>query len=105
MTHYLHDRYRKEILPALQREFSYANVMQIPRVRKVVLNVGLGEALLNAKALDATTKDITAITGQKPVITRSPVFFFSATYSAASLVIEGSTFLTFPVLFLYRHPG
>jgi large subunit ribosomal protein L5 len=71
MTHILQDRYRKEILPAMQREFSYANVMQAPRVRKVVLNVGLGEAIDNPKALEATVADVTAITGQKPVVTKA----------------------------------
>ena len=71
MTHYLQDRYRKEVLPALQREFSFANVMQIPRVRKVVLNVGCGEAIDNPKALEAAVGDITAITGQKPVVTKA----------------------------------
>jgi large subunit ribosomal protein L5 len=67
----LKERFVSEVVPAMEREFGYDNVMQVPRVQKVVLNVGLGEALLNAKALDATTKDITAITGQKPVITRA----------------------------------
>jgi large subunit ribosomal protein L5 len=71
MTHYLQDRYRKEVLPALQREFSFGNVMQIPKVRKVVLNVGCGEAIDNPKALEAAVGDVTAITGQKPVITKA----------------------------------
>jgi large subunit ribosomal protein L5 len=71
MTHYLQDRYRKEVVPVLQREFSYSNVMQIPRLRKVVLNVGCGEAIDNPKALEATVADITAITGQKPVVAKA----------------------------------
>ena len=71
MTHYLKERYRKEVLPALQREFSYSNVMQAPRLRKVVLNVGCGEAIDNPKALEAVVGDITSITGQKPVITKA----------------------------------
>jgi large subunit ribosomal protein L5 len=71
MTHYLQDRYRKEIVPALQREFSFRNAMQIPRVRKVVLNVGCGEAIDNPKALEAAVGDVTAITGQKPVVTKA----------------------------------
>jgi large subunit ribosomal protein L5 len=71
MTHYLLDRYRKEVQPALQREFSYSNVMQIPRLRKVVLNVGCGEAIDNPKALEAAVGDVTAIVGQKPVVTKA----------------------------------
>ena len=71
MTHYLLDRYRKEVVPVLQREFSYSNVMQIPRLRKVVLNVGCGEAIDNPKALEATVGDVTAIAGQKPVVTKA----------------------------------
>jgi large subunit ribosomal protein L5 len=64
-------RYRDEIAPALMREFGYGNVMQVPRVEKVVLNIGLGEAIQNAKALDAASEDLATITGQKPVITRA----------------------------------
>jgi large subunit ribosomal protein L5 len=71
MTHYLQDRYRNEVVPVLQREFSYSNVMQIPRVRKVVLNVGCGEAIDNPKALEAAVGDVTAIAGQKPVVTKA----------------------------------
>ncbi|MBC7234133.1 MAG: 50S ribosomal protein L5 [Chloroflexi bacterium] len=67
----LKERYIKEVVPALQKEFGYQNVMQVPRLVKVVVNVGLGEALQNAKALDAAAKDIAAITGQKPIITRA----------------------------------
>jgi len=64
-------RYREEIAPNLSREFGYSNVMQVPRVKKVVINIGLGEALQNAKALDAGSEDLATITGQKPVITRA----------------------------------
>ena len=60
-------RYRDELAPQMQQEFSYANVMEIPRVDKVVINVGLGEALTNARAMDATLGDIAAITGQRPI--------------------------------------
>jgi large subunit ribosomal protein L5 len=67
----LRRRYRDEVVPALQREFSYANPMQIPRVEKVVVNIGLGEAIANAKALDAAVGDLTTITGQKPIVTRA----------------------------------
>jgi large subunit ribosomal protein L5 len=67
----LKQRYRDEVVPALQKEFSYANPMQVPRVEKVVVNIGLGEALSNAKALDAAVGDLTAITGQKPIVTKA----------------------------------
>jgi large subunit ribosomal protein L5 len=64
-------RYREEVVPLLLREFSYGNAMAAPRVQKVVLNVGLGEALTNERALEAATKDMTQIAGQKPVGTRA----------------------------------
>jgi large subunit ribosomal protein L5 len=67
----LKDRYRKEILPALMKEFGYRNVMQVPRLQKIVVNVGLGEALQDVKALDAAARDIATVTGQKPIITRA----------------------------------
>jgi large subunit ribosomal protein L5 len=67
----LRRRYHDEIVPALQREFTYANPMQIPRVEKIVVNIGLGEAIANAKALDAAVGDLTTITGQKPIVTRA----------------------------------
>jgi large subunit ribosomal protein L5 len=67
----LRQRYRDEAAPALQREFGYANPMQIPRLEKVVVNIGLGEAIQNAKALDAAVGDLTQITGQKPIVTRA----------------------------------
>ena len=69
--HGLRQRYHDEIVPALQREFSYANGMEIPRLDKVVVNIGLGEAIANAKALDAAVDDLTTITGQKPIVTRA----------------------------------
>ena len=67
----LKDRYQKEIVPALMNEFGYKNVMQVPRLKKVVVNVGAGEALQNARALDAISQDLMIITGQKPVIIRA----------------------------------
>ena len=63
--------YVDEVAPALLKEFSYDNVMQVPKVSKIVINVGVGEALDNSKAIDFTVRDITAITGQKPVITKA----------------------------------
>ncbi len=67
----LRQRYHDDVVPALQREFTYANSNQIPRVEKVVVNIGLGEAIANAKALDAAVGDLTTITGQKPIVTRA----------------------------------
>jgi large subunit ribosomal protein L5 len=67
----LRQRYQDEVVPAMQREFGYANPMQIPRVDKVVVNIGLGEAIQNAKALDAAVGDLATITGQKPIVTRA----------------------------------
>jgi len=67
----LRERYERDTRPAMLRQFGYKNVMQIPKVTKVVVNIGLGEALQNAKALDAAVKDLAQITGQKPVVTRA----------------------------------
>jgi len=67
----LKERYKSEALPGLVREFGYKNVMQAPHVEKVNLNIGLGEAVQNAKALDAATGDLATIAGQHPVITRA----------------------------------
>jgi len=67
----LQQRYRDEVVPALQKEFGYSNVMQVPRLSKIVVNIGLGEALTNAKALDAAAGDLASVTGQKPIITRA----------------------------------
>ena len=67
----LKERYREEIVPALVKEFGYANAMQAARLEKVTLNIGTGEAVQNAKALDAASTDIATITGQHPVITRA----------------------------------
>ena len=67
----LKERYKEEIVPVMMQEFGYKNVMQTPRVEKVTLNVGAGEAVQNAKALDAASSDIATITGQHPVITRA----------------------------------
>jgi len=71
MTPRLKERYRKEIVPTLTKEFKYKNVMAVPRLRKVVVNMGLGEAIQNAKLLDSATAELGQITGQKPVITRA----------------------------------
>jgi len=67
----LQERYRKEVTPALMERYGYKNVMQVPRLEKVVLNIGVGEAIQNAKALEAAEKDLVAVSGQHPVITRA----------------------------------
>jgi large subunit ribosomal protein L5 len=71
MSHILQERYREEVAPALYKELNLENVMQVPRISKVVVNIGVGEALDNAKALDAAVGDMIKITGQKPVITKA----------------------------------
>lgn len=67
----LRERYQKEVVPALQKMFGYRNVMEVPRLEKVTINMGVGEATQNPKALDAAVTDLTAIAGQKPVVTRA----------------------------------
>ena len=67
----LKDLYKSEVAPALMKKFSYKSVMQIPKIEKVVINVGAGEAKDNSKVLDAAVSDISAITGQKPIITKA----------------------------------
>jgi large subunit ribosomal protein L5 len=64
-------RYAEEVAPALTKQFSYTNPMQVPRLEKIVVNIGLGEALTNAKAIEAATGDLATITGQKPIVTRA----------------------------------
>ena len=71
MSGQLKDRYTSEAVPALQKQFGYVNPMQVPRVDKIVINIGLGEALTNAKAVDAAVGDLQLITGQKPIVTRA----------------------------------
>jgi large subunit ribosomal protein L5 len=63
--------YQEEVRPALQKQFAYKNIMQVPRLEKVVLNMGLGEAIQNIKILDTAAEELTLIAGQKPVITRA----------------------------------
>src|SRR3954447_5901008 len=64
-------RYREEIVPALQEQFHYANVMTVPRLTKVVVNMGVGEAARDSKLIEGAVRDLTAITGQKPVVTKA----------------------------------
>ena len=63
----MQERYQQEVVPALQNAFNFSNVMELPKITKVVVNIGLGEAMGNSKALDAAITDITTITGQKPI--------------------------------------
>lgn len=63
--------YKKEVVPALRKEFSYKNLMEVPRLEKIVINVGMGEAIANVKMLDAAVKEISLITGQKPLLTKA----------------------------------
>ncbi len=67
----LKEQYQNDVAPALMRAFEYASIMQVPQIKKIVVNIGLGEALDNAKAIDFATNDITRITGQKPVVTKA----------------------------------
>ncbi|MDD3824853.1 MAG: 50S ribosomal protein L5 [Anaerolineae bacterium] len=67
----LRDLYQEQVVPTLQKELGYENIMQVPRLEKVVVNIGMGEALQNAKALDAALQDLSIITGQKPIVTRA----------------------------------
>ncbi len=71
MTPRLKEKYKNDVIPAMMKEFSYNNIMQAPKVQKVVLNVGLGEAIQNIKLLDAAQKELAMITGQKAVVTKA----------------------------------
>ncbi|AFK86039.1 MULTISPECIES: 50S ribosomal protein L5 [Thermoanaerobacterium] len=67
----LKDKYINEVVPALMEKYSYKNIMQVPKLEKIVLNIGLGEARENPKAIEAASNDLAVITGQKPVVTRA----------------------------------
>lgn len=71
MVSRLKEKYLKDVVPALRKEFNYKNPMQVPSVHKVVVNIGMGEVIQNAKAMDAAVGDLATITGQRPVITRA----------------------------------
>ncbi|MEA3298495.1 MAG: 50S ribosomal protein L5 [Chloroflexota bacterium] len=71
MEHRLREKYINEVVPRLQEKFGYANVMQLPRLEKIVLGIGMGETVQNPKALEAAERDLTMITGQHPVVTRA----------------------------------
>ncbi|WP_349409132.1 50S ribosomal protein L5 [Pseudalkalibacillus sp. SCS-8] len=67
----LQERYKEEIVPSLQEKFEYSSVMQVPKIEKIVINMGLGDAVSNAKALDVAVDELTQIAGQKPVVTKA----------------------------------
>ncbi|MGM7703672.1 50S ribosomal protein L5 [Pseudalkalibacillus sp. Hm43] len=67
----LQERYKQEIVPSLQEKFEYSSVMQVPKIDKIVINMGLGDAVSNAKALDVAVEELTEIAGQKPVVTKA----------------------------------
>lgn len=71
MTARLKEIYTKEVVPSLVKEFKYTSVMQVPRLEKITLNIGLGEAVKDVKVVEAATRDLTMITGQKPVVTKA----------------------------------
>jgi large subunit ribosomal protein L5 len=71
MASRLREQYQQTVAPGLMKEFNYGNVMEVPRLHKVVLNIGIGEAIQNAKALDNAVRDLAEISGQKPVVTRA----------------------------------
>jgi large subunit ribosomal protein L5 len=71
MTPRLKEKYAKEIIPAMMKDFSYGNIMEVPKLQKIVLNVGLGEAIQNIKLLEAAQKELAAITGQKAVVCKA----------------------------------
>ncbi len=67
----LKEKYKSEVVKAMMEKFSYTNVMEVPKLEKVIINVGVGEAIQNSKALDAAVGDVTTITGQRPVVTKA----------------------------------
>jgi large subunit ribosomal protein L5 len=67
----MQDKYNNEVVPALRKAFDFKNVMQVPRIQKVIVNIGMGEAMENPKAMEAAVSDLTTITGQKPVMTKA----------------------------------
>ena len=67
----LKEKYKEKIIPQMMEKFKYSNVMQVPKLEKIVLNMGLGEAIQNVKVIESGQKELAAITGQKPVVTRA----------------------------------
>lgn len=71
MASRIKEKYIKEVIPAMMKEFSYKNIMEVPKILKIALNVGLGEAIQNIKLLDAVQKELSLISGQKAVVTKA----------------------------------
>lgn len=71
MTPRLKEKFTNDVIPAMMKEFNYSSVMQVPKLEKITLNIGLGEAVKDVKLIDAATRDLTAVTGQKPVVTKA----------------------------------
>ena len=71
MANYLAQEYKEKIVPALQEKFDYSSVMQVPKIEKIVLNMGVGDAVSNAKNLDEAVEELTLISGQKPLVTKA----------------------------------
>ena len=76
----MQEKYNNEVVPALRKAFDLKNIMEVPRIQKVVVNIGMGEAMDNPKALDAAVGDLTQITGQKPVVTKARVSIAAAAH-------------------------
>ena len=91
-------RYREEIVPALRSEFDIANVMQVPGLTKIVVNMGVGEAARDSKLIDGAVKDLATITGQKPQVTRSCSRSTEMTLPSAPLSLPAITFTVSPFL-------
>lgn len=96
----LKDVYRKQVAPALMKEFQYKNIMAVPQMKKIVVNMGVGEAIANAKILDVASAEVAAITGQKPVITRAKKSIASFKLRAGmpigvSVTLRGNTMYEF----------
>ena len=100
----LKETYKKQVAPALMKEFHYKNIMAVPQLKKIVVNMGVGEAIANAKILDVASAEVSAITGQKPVITRAKKSIASFKLRAGmpigvSVTLRGDT-MTVVILFL-----
>ena len=87
----LQEKYQKEVMPALTEKFGYKNVMQLPKVEKIIINMGVGEAVGNPKALDSAVADLTAIAGQKPLLSAKACPLAARLRLGALVCISSST--------------
>ena len=97
MTTRLEQFYKDEVVPKLMQQFGYDNIMQVPRLVKITLNMGVGEAASNKKVLENAVADMTKIAGQKPVVTKSRVSVASFARFASRLIIEVLAIISCPV--------